>query len=328
MRHSRVTADRAAPTVPGIVHLFPGQGDFPISPLVRLTRPGGALRRAAVAVFEQVDQVALEHGALPLSPWLFGDRAPSGRDLDRATIGTAQLAVFGASMAIHQALREASGEPDTVLGISFGEIASLTAAGVYSIGDGARIAYDLAVVLASCPGGMSFLACAEPVAAQLLDRPETRNVVVACVNDSGATVVSGPVAELAALEEHAAARKVTAARLRLPFSSHHPALVRQAETFAAAVRAYSARQAGCVVYSAVAGRAYTPADDLPRRLADCLIRPVRLPQVLLQAAQQRPTTFFEAGTGSALAQSAHRVLADRPVTVHAPLAEAFAWRSA
>jgi len=310
----------------GVIHLFAGQGDFAVSPLARLTRPGGPLRPAAQEVFEQVDRVAVERGATPLAAWLFSARAPSGRDLSHAAVGTTQLALFGASMTVHRALCASFPEPEALLGVSFGEIAALTAAGVYSVADGARIAHDLGRILTACPGGMTVLTCPRPTAALLTGRPETRNLVVACVNDDHETVVSGPVRELAALEESAADKGVAAVRLRLPFSSHHPGLADQAEAFAAAARAYPAREPRIPVYSAVAGRAYTATDDLPRMLADCLIRPAVLPDVLRRAAAGHPHAFYEAGTGSALSRSTLRVLADSPVTVHAPLVETgFRW---
>ncbi|WP_034087017.1 acyltransferase domain-containing protein [Streptacidiphilus albus] len=329
MRAFSPAIDGARPVpAAGVIHLFPGQGDFPVSPLARATRPGGALREAAFQVFEQVDQVAVERGCPPLAPWLLSSRAPGGRDLARARLGTVQLALFGACLTVHQGLCAAMGEPDAVVGVSFGEIAALTAAGVFSVADGARIAHDLARVLAECPGGLTVLGCSEQTALTLVEHAGARELAVACVNDDHETVLSGPSAELTALEEEAGHKGVTATRLKLPFSSHHPALQQQARIFAAAVRGYPAATADRTVYSAVAGRAYTASDDLAARLADCLVRPALLPQVLPQAAGRRPVALYEAGTGSALSRSAQRVLADRPVTVHAPLADAaFEWRS-
>lgn len=219
MRRNGMTSVAGTGPMTGVIHLFPGQGDFAVSPLARLTRPGGPLREAAMEVFEQVDRVALERGATPLAAWLFSARKPSGRDLAHAAAGTAQLALFGASMTVHLALRGCCPEPEALLGVSFGEIAALTAAGVYSVADGARLAHDLGRVLDDCPGGMTVLTCPQQTAALLTARPATRDLMLACVNDDHETVVSGPVAELALLEEFAAGKGVAAVRLRLPFCS-------------------------------------------------------------------------------------------------------------
>lgn len=320
----------------GSVHLFPGQGDFSVGALTRAARAAHAARAtrsdrlnpALREVFEQVDEVAVERGLRPLGPWLLGRQPPTGRELAQAATGSSQLALFGASMAVHRALSASVGAPTAVVGVSFGEIAALTAAGVLTVGDGARAAHDLAVVLSSCPGGLTLLGCSEQSARRLLDRTGAPDAVVAVVNDDRSVVIAGPVPALARIEKVADDTNVAAVRLRLPFSSHHPALADRSEVFASSVRAYALAPARVPVYSAVAGRRYRPDDDLPRRLADCLVLPAVVPTALRQAAAHRPEVFFEAGTGDALASSARRVLATSPAPppVHAPLTEPdFPW---
>ncbi|MGW2387034.1 ACP S-malonyltransferase [Streptomyces lincolnensis] len=309
-----------------MIHLFPGQGDFSVGSLTlaaRVPGTGAAVRE----VFERIDEVAVERGLRPLGPWLLGKQPPRGRELAQAATGSSQLALYGASVAVHQALSTTYGAPAAVVGVSFGEIAALTAAGVLTVRDGARVAHDLAVVLASCPGGLTLLRCAEQSARRLLERAGAPDAVVAVVNDDRSAVIAGPVPALARVEKVADDAGVTTVRLRLPFSSHHPALAGQSDVFASSVRTYSLAEARVPVYSAVAGRHYRPDDDLPRRLADCLVRPAVVPTVLRQAAMHRPDVFFEAGTGDALASSARTVLSTNPaVPVHAPLAEPdFPW---
>ncbi|WP_438296078.1 acyltransferase domain-containing protein [Streptomyces sp. HUAS TT7] len=320
--------DRATGREPAVIHLFAGQGDFTVSALVRACRQGGPLRQPAEDVLPEVDRAGAEHGLPPLTPWLLGPNPPSTRQLSEAPTGTLQLALYAASLTVHQALAASHGSPAALVAVSFGEIAALAAAGAYSVAEGARIAYDLTRILATCPGGLTLLACSERTAVAILHSLGTAQVVVAVVNDGQETIVSGPEAELEAVEKYAAGRDVAAARLRLPFSSHHPALGPQAEEFAAALRSRTVHPARSPVYSAVAGRVYTQNEDLPRRLADCLVRPAHLPRLLhTLTAHRQANAFFEAGTGSALSRSVRRVLAGRPqVSVHAPLADpAYAW---
>lgn len=309
------------------VHLFPGQGDFSVSTLVGALRVGSGMRSAVEEIFEQVDDVAVERGLTALGPRLLGAQPPSGRELAHAPTGTVQMALFGASLVVHRALCRSYGLPSAVVGVSFGEIAALTAAGVLTVTDGARAAHDLALVLASCPGGLTLLSCSEQEAHRLLEESGTAGTVVAVVNDDHSVVVAGPVAELTRVEKTAVDTSVTAVRLRLPFSSHHPELGFAAEAFAKSLRAYPRSAARCAVYSAVAGRRYRPEDDVAERLADCLIRPAVVPTVLRQVAELRPDALFEAGTGDALARSARRVLAAASAPpVHAPLVEPdFPW---
>ncbi|MBB5866928.1 [acyl-carrier-protein] S-malonyltransferase [Allocatelliglobosispora scoriae] len=310
----------------GTVHLFPGQGDFAVSSLAAGLRRSDALRRTAVAVFDQVDQVATERELPELGPWLLSADPPSGRDLAAAPAGTPQLAMYGVAVLLHQALCNVRGVPRAVLGVSFGEIAAMTAAGILSISDGARIAHDLARILTACPGALTQLSCDEKTAEKLIAAADAWDVAVACVNDDRESIVSGSLAGLAAVELQAEKDGVDTARLRLPFAAHHPSFTPQAAEFARAVRSYPLGAARFPIYSAVAGRAYTSDDDLAAGLADCLIRPVRLPGVLHQIADLRPTALFEAGTGSALSRSARRVLSDQPVAILAPLVQSdFPW---
>lgn len=310
------------------VHLFPGQGDFSVTSLTRAVHAEEHVREAVRLVFREVDPVAEERGLPPLGRWLLSSDPPSGRELADAPAGTAQLALFGASVAVHRALCVAKGPPHAVVGVSFGEIAALTAAGVLGAADGARAAHELSLVLASCLGGLTLLSCSASSALQLLDRAEARDAVVAVVNDDRSVVVSGPLPDLLRTEKTATEAGVAAVRLHLPFSSHHPSLVAQADAFTASLRTLSWCEARLPVYSAVAGRRYLPEDDLTRRLADCLVRPAVVPAVLaMAAAAHRPDVLFEAGTGRALACSAHRTLsAATGPHVHAPLAEPdFVW---
>ncbi|WP_226599136.1 acyltransferase domain-containing protein [Streptomyces violascens] len=311
------------------MHLFPGQGDFRLTPLLRASGP---LRRAAREVLEEVDQVSARHGLPLLAPWLLGATPPSGRDLAKAPPGVMQLAQFGASLAVHRALCERFGTPDAVVGVSFGEIAALTAAGAFEPAEGAEIAWELGrILIGTCPGGLTLLGCGDRAACSLLSRAAAQDTAVACVNDDRETVVSGPVNQLQRVEKAAAGRGVEAVRLRLPFSSHHPALRRQSEEFTQAVRRHPARPTRCMVVSAVARRCYVPGEDLAARLADCLVLPAHVPDaVTLAAAHLLPgqaLRLYEAGTGSALSQNARRILAGRPATVHAPLADLgfFSW---
>ncbi|MFJ8387753.1 ACP S-malonyltransferase [Streptomyces sp. NPDC094438] len=329
MKQSRVSQEGPPPaSLPRDIHLFPGQGDFPLSPLLRAR---GRLRGITREVFEEVDLVSARHGLPLLAPWLLGSAPPSGRELARAPAGVAQLALFGASLAVHRALRESLGPPDAMVGVSFGEIAALTAAGAFDLTGGAEIAWELGRILTStCPGGLTLLGCGESAAHDLLSHPAARDIAVACVNDEQETVVSGPVGQLRLMEKAAAEREIPAVRLRLPFSSHHPALRRQAGEFARVVRRHPVRPTNCVVLSAVARRRYAPGEDVPARLADCLVLPAHVPDAITLAAGHtlpgQTVRLFEAGTGSALSRNARRILAGRPATVHAPLADPdFSW---
>ncbi|MCC2274026.1 acyltransferase domain-containing protein [Streptomyces sp. ET3-23] len=310
-----------------IVHLFPGQGDFSLSALLRAARTHRPVRDALAGVLRQADGVAAEFGIRPLGPWLLGSSPPSGRELAAAAPGTPQLALFCSSLAVSRALGAVGLEPERALGVSFGEIAALTAAGVFDVAGGARIACLLARSLARCDGSMLLLQTGEEQTLVLMRAACTRGLALACVNDPGETVVSGASPAVAALERLARRRGVTATRLRLPFLSHHPSLTDEAHCFAASIRRVPAAPARFPVHSAVLGRAYGKEDDVHRGLADCLVRPARVPEVLRQVWTSPVTLLLEAGTGQALTRSTRSTLPAAAAMAHAPLADpGFPWR--
>ncbi|MFE2349273.1 acyl-CoA dehydrogenase family protein [Kitasatospora cineracea] len=303
--------------MPVSVHMFPGQGDFPVQVLSRAAARDGALRRALRAVYEEIDASA-GTGALP-SPaaLLLGADPPGGRELARGPVGLQQVAHYGAAVAWQRVLAGRYGPPDALLAVSFGELAALTAAGAWTVGAGARAAYGLAGVLARTPGGLTLIGCGEARAAELAARAGGGRVAVGCVNSPRECVLGGPPDRLAAVEGLAAAEGLSAVRLHLPFGSHHPELGRQRGEFEEVLRGGPPIGPTAVpVYSAVAGRRYIPADDLAARVADCLVRPAHLPRILALLAAHGHTDYREAGPGSALGRNAADCLRGTGARVH------------
>ncbi|MFC4907474.1 ACP S-malonyltransferase [Actinomadura gamaensis] len=265
--------------------------------------------------------------------------------------GVAQLAAYTASVAVDRVQRAAGTVPTFAVGQSFGEIAALVCAGAFSVGDGARMAFSLVDVLTrrGAGGGMGLLEASEDDTLAIIAetarqaraardarpareahrvRPGGRlaarsaasgEVVVACLNAPSATVVSGPDAELEAVLAQARARGVRAVRLAVPYLSHHPAMVGADHEWYDMIRRFPQRPLRARVYSPVRGRAYRDTDDLHRALADCIVRPVRLPATLREVAEAGATLFVEAGAGDALCRCARLTVPD--VATLAPLRE-------
>ncbi|MER5217205.1 hypothetical protein ABT063_43420 [Streptomyces sp. NPDC002838] len=192
-----------------------------------------------------------------------------------------------------------TGAPSAVVGGSFGEITTLTAAGILTIRDGTRAAHGL------------------------LAGAQTLDAAVAVVNDDQSVVIAGSLPALTCVEKAAAGVGVTAVRPHLPLTSHHPSLAAEAAVFAEAVRAYHRAEPLCPVCRR--GRTRLRGDRRPGSAARRLPGPAApLHQVV---TAHGPDVLFEAGTGSALASSARRVPSDIAVpAVHAPLAEpGFSW---
>ncbi|WP_441248023.1 ACP S-malonyltransferase [Kitasatospora sp. McL0602] len=294
-----------------IVHLFPGQGDFALSPLISAVGTVPALRSALAEVFTEADRAGVEFGLTALGPRLLGRAPPSARALAAEPVGTTQLALYGVCLAIHRAMARSGAPPDRLIAVSFGEIPALVAAGCFTVADGARLACRLAQLLHSADGGLTLLRASEGQSDRLLQEVGHEDVVIACVNDPGERVLSGPIAELLDVELAAQARGMVAHRLRLPFLSHHPKLSAQAQAFASYARTLPTAPPRLPVHSAVAGSMHTADTDLPRALAACLTDPADFPPALRQAvgrATASEVALWEAGTGHALTDNARRTL--------------------
>ncbi|WP_245637944.1 ACP S-malonyltransferase [Actinomadura rubrobrunea] len=286
----------------GYALLFPGTGASGGPGLGALAGSGPAAHRIVTDVLDAV-QEGLPRDWPSLRRVLLDD--PASYRAAARTPGVAQLADYATSVAVDRVLRAAGATPGFAVGQSFGEIATLVSAGVFTIADGARMAVDAVGVLArhGRGGGMALLQTAEPRAQALIDRAgASGEVVVACVNAPELTVVSGPDDPLERVVDTARADGARATRLAVPYLSHHPAMAAAGDEWYAMVRDVPRRPLQLPVYSPVRGRAYTDGDDLPRALADCMAHPLRLPPILRAVHDAGATAFVEAAQGDTLCQ--------------------------
>ena len=215
----RHTAKRPSPAREySVTHLFPGQGDFSVTTLLSALTDNRFLRHIFAGTFAEIDEAARLESLPAVGAMLLSDKPPNGRTLAAAPVGTVQLAMYGASLATHRALTEAGWTARTLVAVSFGEIAALTAAGALDPVDGARMACRLARCMASCEGGLLLLEAPESAVGTLIRSLPSADLAVACVNDPGETVVSGPEEGIRALADRAGAAGVVCRRLRLPFA--------------------------------------------------------------------------------------------------------------
>ncbi|MBE1536311.1 ACP S-malonyltransferase [Actinomadura algeriensis] len=287
--------------------LFAGTGSAAVPDLPALAASGPAAARAVADVLDAV-QEGLPRRWPALRRILLDDPA-AYRDAARAP-GVAQLCGYAASVAVDRALRTAGAVPRIAVGQSFGEIAATVSAGAFTITDGARMAVALVDVLArrGAGGGMALLETGEDGARGRIAAAGTPDVVVACLNAPGVTVVSGPDAGLDKVLDAARDGGIRAVRLAVPYLSHHPAMAGADDEWYDTIRAYPQRPLEITVHSPVRGRAYRDDDDLHRALADCIVKPVRLPETLRRVEAAGATVFAEAGPGDALCQCARLTL--------------------
>ncbi|WP_243726103.1 ACP S-malonyltransferase [Actinomadura rubrisoli] len=284
--------------------LFAGTGSAAVPDLARLARRGPAAARAVTDVLDTVQEGLPRSGWPVLRSILLED--PGAYRAAARVPGVAQLSGYAASVAVDRVLRTSGVRPGHAVGQSFGEIAALVCAGAFGIADGARMAVALVGVLARWGGGggMGMLEAGEDATRACIAAAGAPQVVVACLNAPSVTVVSGPVGPLEAVLAAGERAGIRAVRLAVPYLSHHPAMAGADEEWYEAIRAFPQRALRVPVHSPVRGRAYRDDDDLHRALADCIVKPVRLPETLRAVHTAGATVFTEAGAGSALCQCA------------------------
>jgi acyl transferase domain-containing protein/NADP-dependent 3-hydroxy acid dehydrogenase YdfG len=149
--------------------------------------------------------------------------APGAPDLSRVDV--VQPALWAVMVSLAGLWRASGVCPEVVVGHSQGEIAAATVAGALSLSDAARVAALRSRAIARIAGGGGMLS----VAAGVLEVEEAIGAVapraaVAAVNGPRSVVVSGAVADLAALEEHLTGAGYQAKIIPVGYASHSAAV--------------------------------------------------------------------------------------------------------
>ncbi|MFI6344287.1 acyltransferase domain-containing protein [Streptomyces sp. NPDC050560] len=282
------------------VALFPGQGAYRPGALAGLWESGADAVRGT---FEVVDAVAKERLGRDVSATLFSPTPPTPTALLEQAPDTLQLAVFATSVATHRLLAGRGVRAGLHLGHSLGEIAALTCAGAYDLGDAAAVLCErISVVRAHTAqaGSMLALRCGRERAERLVALLEHPALVVAVDNAEEQTVVSGPAEAIATAEAVARQLGIGATPLRSPHPFHNPLLAEARRELAARIGAFRRRPAEVPVYSPILGRFYRDGDDLAELLALHLVTPVDFRSALAALHAAGGRTFVEVGAGRVL----------------------------
>lgn len=309
--------EQAEITSSTVVFLVPGQGADPHGALRQLHLAGPELRSDIEGTLAEIEEASGAAGRglgdLLLNEAQDGTREP----------GLPQLANYAISVVLNNVLASAGVRPHAIVGQSFGEIAALVCAGVFDSSDGARAVCALNTAFRDFEGrgAMVLVDASERDTQRLLDEMGCSELVVACINTPTQTIVSGPTEAVTALLSAPTERKLI--KLPVPYASHHPDLGVVADRFLAGMRGIRQRPLRIPVHSPVRRRAYSDADDLHEALADCVIKPVHLPETLREVAAHAPTTFIELGAGEAMSRSAAATV--QKADIIAPLTTDISW---
>jgi [acyl-carrier-protein] S-malonyltransferase len=234
--------------------------------------------------------------------------AEVGEDpFERVGDGTrfAQPALYCASITLWR--RAGCPAPDLVAGHSLGEVAALVAAGSLRAEDGLRLAARRGRIMqdaadADPDGGMLALLGDDGTARRIASEHE---LTVANDNAPGQVVLSGPGAVLREATSIAKQQGLKAVRLPVRGAFHTPAMCSAVPQLEATIAELEVRTPSVTAFSSITAE---PFDDVPRRLVEALVRPVRWRETLIALQRAGAERFVEAGPGKVLRGLVRRTL--------------------
>jgi acyl transferase domain-containing protein len=205
------------------------------------------------------------------------------------------------------------------MGHSFGEIAALTCAGVFSPEDGAEIVCDRAESLAlRAPrdGRMAAISASRQKVYDALDQfsstrghvPLEARLQIAVENSDVQTVISGAREEIELFIPQCTQLGLSARALNSPFAFHHASLGIAGMEFSRRLGQRATAAPKCPVYSPILGRYYRADDDFQGLLAMHLTQPVNFSAAVRRLRSEGVDTFIECGALDALTKNVIRVL--------------------
>jgi [acyl-carrier-protein] S-malonyltransferase len=236
-------------------------------------------------------------------------RAEVGEDpFERVEEGTRwqQPAIFCAALTGWDALsREA--EPALMAGHSLGEIAALVAAGALSEEDGLRLVTARGRLMedaadAARPGGM----LAVRAARREVEEPAARHgLTIANENSPRQIVLSGEDQALASVASDLEEQGVKTRRLSVSGAFHSAAMAPAVPRYRDLLDRTEIARPSVPVYSCVTAQ---PFDDIRRRLAEAICRPVRWLEVLRALYERGARRYVETGPGKVVTGLVRRSL--------------------
>ncbi|WP_164018516.1 type I polyketide synthase [Pyxidicoccus trucidator] len=287
-----------------VVFMFPGHGGQHVG-------MGRELYATQPAFREAVDECR-EH----LTPLLgFDLRAvlhpePSdaaARERASARMGdfvTGQLSVFVIEYAVARLWKRWGVKPAAVVGHSLGAYAAATVAGVFSLADALHLVLERSRILASLPAGAML---AVPLPESELVPLLQAGLSLAAVNGPAQCAVSGPVADIEALQARLTARGVESRLLRIPGAGHSHLVEPSLAAFSASVQRVERRPPQLRWISDLTGAAVSAEQAVdPAYWAAHLRHTVRFGEALSTLLAGPASIFLEVGPGRTLATLARQ----------------------
>ena len=283
------------PAAGKLVFTFPGQGSYH-GDVLRELYDSFSYREE----FERANEIARRILGQQFLP-LMENRIQEQRDSVLKTCPELdQVAIYVTNYLVAHELIASGIKPDLLLGHSFGELAALAIAGVYSFETGLRIVCQRSAVLRqfTTGGKMAAISCGAERAAEILRSLGRPSLEIAVANHSRQTVISGLAVDLDQLGQVVARQGINLTLLKSRYPFHSALLKPGVEPFRLALCSYAFLPAAIPVYLCTEGNLYSSDRDLAVVLSEQFVKPMNFAATLTDLHKQGFRKFVECGAGN------------------------------